>query len=644
MKIKNMEKRLNWKKCISIGILCTFLTGVLAGCGNASQKTGKEPDTERAEQTARMEETEVVGENEAEKQEEETDTTSVQGESGQKEGTDDGTIRTELTATELAKLMGNGINLGNTMEAFGRESYGTSKEATSYETFWGQPVTTREMIEGMKAAGFDSIRIPIAWTNVMDYEDGDYTIKETYLNRINELIDYARGCDMYVIINDHWDGSWWGMFGSETPETREKAMEMYVSMWKQIAERYQDYSDYLIFESANEELGDRLNDIDVCDDSGSLSKNKCYETANLINQTFVDTIRASGGNNEQRFLLIAGYNTDIAHTCDSRFVMPKDTAKDKLLVSVHYYTPWSYCGTSSGENWGTKGDYEEQNRLLGDMKKFTDQGYGVIIGEYAVLKNSDGSLKNNTCDFINNFLDNCDIYGYCPMLWDCSDFFLRKELKMMDEELAKLYLERSFSAQSALAEEDVVKAAQDRMADCLANAPEKFEMQVDLDELGCAMAWIMFSSKDWNCTYSAGDVYDPTSKTAGLEAVDAEITEAGTYTVSLDFTKTGEGAAKGIGFAALAVGNGELLFPGYTIEITELLINGEPYELTAKPYTTSDDGKCTRVNLYNEWVSGVPSGARSADGDVSDAAAIVVKEEELGAIETIEITFAYMPQ
>lgn len=642
MKVRNIKKRLKWKKRISIGILCTFLAGALAGCGNASQKTGKEPEAERAEQAAQTEETEVK-EN-VEKNAEETGTMAAQEESGQKEGTDDGTIRTELTATELAKLMGNGINLGNTMEAYGRESYGTSKEATSYETFWGQPVTTREMIEGMKAAGFDSIRIPIAWTNVMDYEDGDYTIKETYLNRINELIGYARGCDMYVIINDHWDGSWWGMFGSETPETREKAMEMYVSMWKQIAERYQDYSDYLIFESANEELGDRLNDIDVCEDSGSLSKNECYEITNLINQTFVDTIRASGGNNEQRFLLIAGYNTDIAHTCDNRFVMPKDSAKDKLMVSVHYYTPWSYCGTSSGENWGTKGDYEEQNRLLGDMKKFTEQGYGVIIGEYAVLKNSDGSLKNNTCDFIVNFLDNCDVYGYCPMLWDCSDFFVRKELKMKDEELTKLYLERSFSAQSALAEEDVVKAAQERMADSLANAPEKFEMQVDLDELGSAMAWIMFSSKDWNCTYSAGDVYDPTSKTAGLEAVDAEITEAGTYTVSLDFTKTGEGAAKGIGFAALAVGNGELLFPGYTIEITELLINGEPYELTAKPYTTSDDGKCTRVNLYNEWVSGVPSGARSADGDVSDAAAVVVKEEELGAIETIEITFAFMPQ
>ena len=204
MKVRNIKKRLKWKKRISIGILCTFLAGALAGCGNASQKTGKEPEAERAEQAAQTEETEVK-EN-VEKNAEETGTMAAQEESGQKEGTDDGTIRTELTATELAKLMGNGINLGNTMEAYGRESYGTSKEATSYETFWGQPVTTREMIEGMKAAGFDSIRIPIAWTNVMDYEDGDYTIKETYLNRINELIGYARGTSLSTTIGTEAGG------------------------------------------------------------------------------------------------------------------------------------------------------------------------------------------------------------------------------------------------------------------------------------------------------------------------------------------------------------------------------------------------------------------------------------------------------
>lgn len=116
-----------------------------------------------------------------------------------------------------------------------------------------------------------------------------------------------------------------------------------------------------------------------------LSKAECYEMANKINQTFVDTVRATGGNNEQRFLLIAGYNTDITMTCSNKFQMPTDTAKDKLLLSVHYYTPWDYCGTKGRSDWGTKTDYEEQNRLFKNMTKYSEQGYGIIIGEYAVL-------------------------------------------------------------------------------------------------------------------------------------------------------------------------------------------------------------------------------------------------------------------
>ena len=281
---------------------------------------------------------------------------------------DSGYMRTELTSLELVTLMGNGINLGNTMEAYGRAVYGTTASVSSYETYWGQPVTTQEMITAMKNAGFDSLRIPIAWTNAMNYESGDYTIREDYLNRVEEIINYALNEDMYVIINDHWDGSWWGMFGSASEETRRQAMELYISMWTQIAERYKEYSDYLIFESANEELGSRLNDVDVAADSGTLSEQECFELTNTINQTFVDTIRGTGGNNAQRFLLIAGYNTDIQKTCDSRFVMPTDTAENKLMISVHYYTPWGYCGNSSLSVWGTKRNYGEQNTLLEMMR------------------------------------------------------------------------------------------------------------------------------------------------------------------------------------------------------------------------------------------------------------------------------------
>ena len=127
---------------------------------------------------------------------------------------DDGRVRQELTALEVTELMGNGINLGNTMEAYGRKDLGTEAETARYETFWGQSVTTQEMLDGMKAAGFDTLRLPVAWTNMMAFESGDYTINSAYLDRVEEIAGYARNAGMYVIINDHWDGGWWGMFGS----------------------------------------------------------------------------------------------------------------------------------------------------------------------------------------------------------------------------------------------------------------------------------------------------------------------------------------------------------------------------------------------------------------------------------------------
>ena len=259
-----------------------------------------------------------------------------------------------LTALEATRLMGNGINLGNTMEAYNHKAYLNGADPTSGEGIWGMPYTTREMIAGMKAAGFDTLRVPVAWTNGMNFESGDYTIDDRLFARVEEIVNYALDEDMYVVINDHWDGSWWGMFGSKTEETREKAMEMYKSMWSQIAERFGDYSYKLVFESANEELGDRLNDKDIAEDSGSLSVNECYETAYLINSEFVKVVRSTGGKNADRFLLIAGYNTDIEHTCDDRWKMPEDTADSKLIVSVHYYTPWDYCGIAAVNRWGSR--------------------------------------------------------------------------------------------------------------------------------------------------------------------------------------------------------------------------------------------------------------------------------------------------
>lgn len=557
---------------------------------------------------------------------------------------DNGSVDKDLTALELVKLMGNGTNLGNTLEAY-THTYGNDDvwpEMT--ETAWGQPETTKRMIDGMKESGFDTLRIPIAWTNAMSYyEDGNYEIADVYMDRVETVVNYALDNDMYVIINDHWDGGWWGMFGSESQETRDKAMEMYISMWEQIADRFQNYSDKLIFEGANEELGDRLNDKDICKDSGTLSQNECYEMTNLINQTFVDTIRKSGGNNENRFLLIAGYNTDITMTCDDRFKIPTDSAKDKLLVSVHYYTPWDYCGAEQGgrDTWGSVKDYEEMNTLLAKLDKFNEQGVGVVIGEYAVMSGSTNT-KNDALKWYENFLDNCDYYNYCPLLWDCSSHYVRTEEMIVDPDIEELYASRSYKAQSELSDEEIKAQAKANMDETYQIADELFQQEnAILPADDKAVAWLMYQSSDWSVNYCVGDDYDPTSRTGGVVATNVEITGEGTYTIGLDFTQLN--GAYGTAFSALGISNGEKLFPNYTIRIDEVLINGEKFEYEGKPYTTSDNGVCTRMNFYNEWVKSIPDEARSYDGDLTDASAMAVNfNDYTGYINTIEITFTYI--
>lgn len=553
----------------------------------------------------------------------------------------------ELTAADVAVLMGNGINLGNTMEAYGHTTLGIDKDPTDYETSWGQPVTTKAMIEGMKTAGFDSIRIPVAWTNMMDVENKDYTINTKLLDRVQEIVDYAIDADMYVIVNDHWDGGWWGMFGSATQETRDEAMKLYTSMWTQIAERFKDYDNRLILESGNEELGSRLNDItDFSPDSGSLSEDECYTTANEINQTFVDIIRKSGSNNEDRFLLIAGYNTDIDKTCDDRFVMPTDTATDKLLLSVHYYTPWSYCGGTTQTSWKSEAAYTEMNTQLEKMTKFTEAGIPVVIGEYGALLTSDGEYKNNTVEFTANLLANCDLYGMVPMLWDTNSFYIRTSEKIENADYAKLFADNAYSSvQKDMSADEVKKAAQATIDAGLetGKANDAMVEETTLSSDGKSIAWIMYYDGSW-AGYSVGDTYNPSQTVDGLKATDVEVTGAGTYTVALDFTGTANKKLTGMLFSALGISNGETMYPGYIVNIKEIKINGEAYTLKGTPFTTSDDKLCTRVNLFNSWVTSIPDEARTDSGvDASTLSAQIIDGTTIKDVTTIEITFDYGP-
>lgn len=565
---------------------------------------------------------------------------------------DNGVMREGLTALEATRLMGNGINLGNTLEACDNNVGIKTNAPLSYETYWGQPKTTQAMIDGMKAAGFDTIRIPVAWmTNATHLYEGDYTIDAGYMDRVEEVVRYARKAGMYVIINDHWDGGWYGMFGSESAETRALAMEAYKGMWQQIAERFRDYSDYLIFESANEELGGRFDENSplYCSDSvvTYLTDDERYALTNEINQTFVDVVRATGGNNATRFLLIAGYSTNIDQTCDDRFQMPKDTADSKLMVSVHYYDPWSYCGASSAASatkWGKVSDYEYLDQQLAKMTKFTEAGYGVVIGEYGALPGSDG-LKDNTLAYHTAFLDACTKYNLTNCLWDCSGLYKRVSQTFADDDILAMYQEKRQANEEGQDYADVQAAAAAEIAAAAAEAPVTFQQDAVVVDDQTALAWIMWNDGSWALTHSVGDTYNADAISEGIVATNAIITGEGKYTVGLDFTGTAQGYSASVAFAAIGISNGEALYPNYVINIKEVRINGEIYRLKGRAYTTSDDGVCTRVNLYNEWVTSVPKTARLPGGNLAGATPTPINRNDavIAEIKTIEIDFEYVP-
>ena len=370
---------------------------------------------------------------------------------------------TASEAYQMVHDLGLGINLGNTMESVSRYKLGS---VNAYETCWGAPTTTKAMIDGMKNAGFKTIRIPVAWSNMVS-DDGNYTISDGYFNRVEEIMGYALDNDMYVIVNIHYDGGWWGQFGAckkdsagniVADETRRAAAwKRYESYWKQISERFKKYSGHVIFESANEELGTRLNDAlnsngygfteDMSSDdiiSGNLTDDEKYALVNQINQKFVDIVRASGGNNANRFLLIAGYDTDISKTCDTRYKMPTDTIESHLMVSVHYYSPYGYCDIAKPSKEGyiaSWGSDDEISTLKSDFKKmklqFVDKGYPVIIGEYNVC---DTQIAENTYErkvgrevFIRNVCEYALVNGMCPVLWDTGMGYSRSQCRMSND-------------------------------------------------------------------------------------------------------------------------------------------------------------------------------------------------------------------
>lgn len=329
-----------------------------------------------------------------------------------------------ITSQQLVEDMTFGWNLGNTLDVCQADRDGDGKinehvEAGEKvdETLWGNPKATKELFTSLKKNGVNAVRIPVTWR---DHMDSNGNIDREWMDRVQQVVDYAYSQGMYVIINVHHDGGGDPKFGAWIIEESQKDyntfLKKYNNVWKQIAERFKNYSDYLIFESMNEVGFDTL-----------YNKNKAdaYNLINKINQDFVDIIRATGGNNAKRHLLIAGYYTDIERTCDSLYKMPDDKA-GRCILSVHYYTPWDFCTCDIKHTWGTNSEVRQMETLIGKMKKnFVDKGIPVIIGEYA----ASGSDLSSCIFFIEKLNKLCSDYGIATFIWDSGSQVNRKTYK-----------------------------------------------------------------------------------------------------------------------------------------------------------------------------------------------------------------------
>jgi endoglucanase len=302
-----------------------------------------------------------------------------------------------ITSAELVRDMGLGWNLGNSLDA-------VSSDPTDVvdETFWGNPPATEALFLSLQNDGFESIRVPVSWRGHLGPAPS-YAIDATWMNRVQEVVDYAVDNGLYAIINLHHDGGGDppGAWIRDASTDYAGTIEKFDAIWTQIAARFQGYSDHLVFEAMNEVGFD------------DLPQTQAFALLNRINQEFVDLIRASGGNNPTRHLLIAGYFTDFPRSAQGT-VMPTDPA-GRSILSLHYYTPWSFCG---GQNptWGTA---SEVNQLLGQFQlvqnSFVSQGIPVILGEYGVVRTAQAQSRIFWLEYVTKL--SCDL-GVAPFFWD----------------------------------------------------------------------------------------------------------------------------------------------------------------------------------------------------------------------------------
>jgi endoglucanase len=319
------------------------------------------------------------------------------------------------TAKVLAAKMFAGWNLGNTLEA------------TGGETAWGNPLTTQRFIDSVKATGINAIRIPCGWNSYIE-NTATCKLSASWLARVKEVVDYCIRDGMYAIINIHWDGGW--LENNPTLDKQYTVNAKQKALWQQIAVNFRDYDEHLLFAGTNEV------------NTGSVTPVADNFTVQMsFNQTFVDAVRSTGGKNSYRNLIIQAFNTNI-DLAVAHLIVSNDTIKNRLMVEVHYYDPWEFCGLEADATWGTvkynwgapyslygsEANWGQEDYVITQFQKmktnFVDKGYPVILGEFGALRRS--TLTGTTLEhhlgsrawYFQYVAQKAKTYGLVPFYWD----------------------------------------------------------------------------------------------------------------------------------------------------------------------------------------------------------------------------------
>jgi len=331
-------------------------------------------------------------------------------------------------AVELVAKINVGWNIGNTMESPGGESG------------WGNPPITENYIKFVKQLGFNAIRIPCAWDWHHVENKATAQININWLNRVKEVIQYCVANDMYVVLNIHWDGGW--LENNCTPDKQDSVNARQKAYWEQIATTMRDFDEHLMFASANEPNADNALTMQVL-----LS----------YHQTFVNVVRATGGRNAYRSLIIQGSNQLI-----SLDKFPIDPTPNRIIYEDHNYTPYQFCALEGDATWGkmfyywgtgnqstiepdrnaTWGEENEHIKYFDHIKaKFIDKGIPVIMGEYGAYRRNnkiheplDLATHNNSVDYWITYVTKQALSrGIKPFFWDTGGALDRQKNTVLDQ-------------------------------------------------------------------------------------------------------------------------------------------------------------------------------------------------------------------